>query len=209
MHALLESDHAIWTYISHFFALCRGPKWGSMAQYSHPKYVPGFACPNGHSILITAWNHSTSVFERCGLLILFFHKKVLFMIKYISIFRLVLKCLLVARKENLTGFSTGLTGRSKNLDPIGYPTGFHLWNALPLGQLAGAKKRPFKKWLATTSSHFWGQNALLRQQFLRNVCLIFGAGRLFSTATTTLAAIANFLVAPERRNNEWYYFTKM
>ena len=28
-----------------------------------------------------------------------------------------------ARKENLTGFSTGLTGRSKNLDP----TGFHLW----------------------------------------------------------------------------------
>ena len=36
------------------------------------------------------------------------------MIKYISIFRLVLRCLLVARKENLTGFSTGLTGRSKN-----------------------------------------------------------------------------------------------
>ena len=31
--------------------------------------------------------------------------------------RLVLKCLLVARKENLTGVSTGLTGRSKNLDP--------------------------------------------------------------------------------------------
>ena len=30
---------------------------------------------------------------------------------------------LVARKDNLTGFSTGLTGRSKNLDP----TGFHLW----------------------------------------------------------------------------------
>ena len=45
------------------------------------------------------------------------------MIKYISIFRLVLRCLLVARKENLTGFSTGLTGRSKILDP----TGFHLW----------------------------------------------------------------------------------
>ena len=65
--------------------------------------------------------------------------KVLFMIKYISIFRLVLKCLLVARKDNLTGFSTGLTGRSKNLDPTGKPTGrstqpvpidptcFHLW----------------------------------------------------------------------------------
>ena len=44
------------------------------------------------------------------------------MIKYISIFRLMLRCLLVARKDNLTGFSTGLTGRSKNLDP----TGFHL-----------------------------------------------------------------------------------
>ena len=49
------------------------------------------------------------------------------MTKYISIFRLVLRCLLVARKENLTGFSTGLTGRSRKLDPIGNPTGFHLW----------------------------------------------------------------------------------
>ena len=46
--------------------------------------------------------------------------------KYISIFRLVLRRLLVARKENSTGFSTGLTGRSKNLDPTGRPTGFHL-----------------------------------------------------------------------------------
>ena len=45
------------------------------------------------------------------------------MIKYRSIFRLVIKCLLVARKENLTGFSTGLTGRSKNLDPTGNLTG--------------------------------------------------------------------------------------
>ena len=44
------------------------------------------------------------------------------MIKYISIFRLVLRCLLVARKENSTDFSTGLTGRSKNLDPTGNPT---------------------------------------------------------------------------------------
>ena len=34
------------------------------------------------------------------------------MIKCISIFRFVLRCLLVARKENSTGFSTGLTGRS-------------------------------------------------------------------------------------------------
>ena len=56
------------------------------------------------------------------------------MMKYISIFRLVFRCLLVARKDNLTGISTGLTGRSKNLDPTGRsnrpvpvdPAGFHL-----------------------------------------------------------------------------------
>ena len=42
--------------------------------------------------------------------------------KCIGIFRLVLICLLVARKENSTGFSTGLTGRSKNLDPTGRST---------------------------------------------------------------------------------------
>ena len=29
MHALLESDYAILTYILQFFALCRGPKWGA------------------------------------------------------------------------------------------------------------------------------------------------------------------------------------
>ena len=40
---------------------------------------------------------------------------------------MVLKCLLVARNENSTGFSTGLTGRSKNLDLTGNPTGFRLW----------------------------------------------------------------------------------
>ena len=45
------------------------------------------------------------------------------MIKYLCIFRLVLRCLLVAKKDNSTGFSTGLTGRSKNLDPTGNPTG--------------------------------------------------------------------------------------
>ena len=54
MHALLESDYAILTYIFRFFALCRGPKSGDGAQYSHPKYVPGCACLNGHSILVTA-----------------------------------------------------------------------------------------------------------------------------------------------------------
>ena len=45
------------------------------------------------------------------------------MLKYISKFRLVHKCLLVARKKNFTGFSTALTGRSENLDPTGNPTG--------------------------------------------------------------------------------------
>ena len=54
---------------------------------------------------------------------MFFLQKVLFMIKYISVFRLVRRFLLVVRKENLTGISTGLTGRSKNLDPTGNPTG--------------------------------------------------------------------------------------
>ena len=33
------------------------------------------------------------------------------------------RCLLVARKKNLTGVSTGLTDPSKNLDPTHYPTG--------------------------------------------------------------------------------------
>ena len=45
------------------------------------------------------------------------------MIKYVRIFRLVLRSLLVARKENLTGVSTSLTGLSKNLDPTGRSTG--------------------------------------------------------------------------------------
>ena len=41
---------------------------------------------------------------------------------YIRLFQLVLRCCLVAREENLTGVSTSLTGRSKNLDPTGNPT---------------------------------------------------------------------------------------
>ena len=35
----------------------------------------------------------------------------------------MLRCLLVARKENLTGVSSGLTSQSKNLDPNGNSTG--------------------------------------------------------------------------------------
>ena len=87
-----------------------------------PKYAPGSACPNSHSILVTAWNHSTSVFKRCDLLILFFIKN-LCIIKYMCVLRLVLRCCLVARKENLTIVSNGLTSRSKNLDPTGNPSG--------------------------------------------------------------------------------------
>ena len=45
------------------------------------------------------------------------------MIKYISTLWLELRCLLGARKENSTSFSTGLTGRSKILDPNGNPSG--------------------------------------------------------------------------------------
>ena len=78
MHALLESDYAILTYILHFFALRRGQKSGGAAQYSHPKYVPGCAYLNGNSILVTPWNHSTSVFERCGLLTLTFIKSFIY-----------------------------------------------------------------------------------------------------------------------------------
>ena len=40
MHALLESDYTFLKSILHFFALCRGPKWEGMAQYSHPKHAP-------------------------------------------------------------------------------------------------------------------------------------------------------------------------
>ena len=50
IHALLEHEYAILTDILLFFAMCRGPKWGGMAQYSRPKC----ACLNGHSILVTA-----------------------------------------------------------------------------------------------------------------------------------------------------------
>ena len=38
MHALLESDYAILTYILHFFAWCRGPKEG--ARHNTPPNTP-------------------------------------------------------------------------------------------------------------------------------------------------------------------------
>ena len=66
------------------------------------------------------------------------------MIKYISIFWMMLRCLLAARKKNLTGFSTGLTGQSKNLDPTGNPTGFHLWHMSRMD-------RRFTRWIEVTA----------------------------------------------------------
>ena len=48
---------------------------GPKAQCPPTKYASGCACLNGHSILVTARNHSTSVFKSRGLLILFFFIK--------------------------------------------------------------------------------------------------------------------------------------
>ena len=50
----------------------------------------------------------------------------------VRILRLVFRCILVARKDNLTVLLTGLTGRSKNLNLSGNPTGFHLRPGPPL-----------------------------------------------------------------------------
>ena len=105
------------------------------------KYAPGCACLNVHSILVTAWNHSTSVFKSCGLLILFFFYKEF----HIYVFRLVLKCLLVARKKNLTGVSTGLNGRSKNLDPTGRST-----RPVSISETASSKKL----WATSSSDNY-------------------------------------------------------
>ena len=46
-----------------------------MTQRLPSKYAPGCAYLNSHSVLVTARNHSTSVFKKRGLLILFFYKK--------------------------------------------------------------------------------------------------------------------------------------
>ena len=54
MHALLQSDYAILTYILDFFILCRGPKGWARHNAPPPKYAPGCACLNGYSILVTA-----------------------------------------------------------------------------------------------------------------------------------------------------------
>ena len=55
------------------------------------------------------------------MLMLLLRKWFLLFKKHISvcIFRLVFRCILAARKRNLTGFLIGMTGQSKNLDPTG------------------------------------------------------------------------------------------
>ena len=53
MHALLQSGYAILTNILNFFVLGRGPK-GGHGTMPPPKYAPGCACFNRHSILVTA-----------------------------------------------------------------------------------------------------------------------------------------------------------
>ena len=51
MHALLESDYVILMYILHFFALCRGPKLGGMAQYTPTLNT----CLEVHVLMVTAY----------------------------------------------------------------------------------------------------------------------------------------------------------
>ena len=53
----------------------------------------------------------------------------------------MLRCLLVARKKNLTGVSTDLTGRSKNIDHTGNPSGQSTRPVL-ISDLVNQKKRP-------------------------------------------------------------------
>ena len=52
-----------------------------------PKYALKCTRRNGHSVLVTARNHSTSVFKRRGLLILFFIKSFIYnkIYMYISV----------------------------------------------------------------------------------------------------------------------------
>ena len=52
MHALLESDYAILTYILHFFALCPGPKWGGGMAYNTPTLNTSL---DVHVLMVTAY----------------------------------------------------------------------------------------------------------------------------------------------------------
>ena len=54
MHALLESDYAILTYILHFFALFRGPKWGGGGGAWHNTPTLNTFL-NVHVLMVTAY----------------------------------------------------------------------------------------------------------------------------------------------------------
>ena len=56
MHASLESDYAILTYILHLIALCRGPKWGEW--YNTP---PLNTSLDVHVLMVTAYYCSHSL----------------------------------------------------------------------------------------------------------------------------------------------------
>ena len=77
-----------------------------------------------HALMVTAYYSQLEiiqhVFLKSVVCLYCFFWEILCIIKYICIFQLVLRCFLVAKKENLTGVSIGLTGRSKNLNPTGF-----------------------------------------------------------------------------------------
>ena len=81
------------------------------------KYAPGCACRNGLSILIQL-EPIHQVFSKSVVCLCWFFIKSFISNKIYNLcmFRLVLRRHLVARKESLTGVSTSLTGRSKNLN---------------------------------------------------------------------------------------------
>ena len=54
IHASLESDYAILTYILHFLLCAVAQRGGGHGTMPPPKYAPKCACLNGHSILVTA-----------------------------------------------------------------------------------------------------------------------------------------------------------
>ena len=52
MHALLESDYTILTYILHFFALYRSPKWGGGEWHNTPTLNTSL---DVHVLMVTAY----------------------------------------------------------------------------------------------------------------------------------------------------------
>ena len=53
MHALVESNYEILTYILHFFALCRGPKWGGVGAWHNTPTLN--TSMDVHVLMVTAY----------------------------------------------------------------------------------------------------------------------------------------------------------